>query len=226
MINDLKLPEFIFFDLDDTLIDDERSTEKGVDALFAHYLNDNVNDRHQRWDAALQIYYPNFLAGNLSVQQLQQARIRHVLSERTFSDEEALAAFEYFMAHYVEQSTLFSDVNAVFARLKAQNIGVGVISNGPNDMQMRKLKSVGLYDDLAVIVTAERAGIGKPNAAIFELALGEAGKPASACWCVGDNLNNDAIASSNAGLTGILLDRTGQHAAYTGLTIQSLDEIL
>lgn len=219
------LPEFIFFDLDDTLLDDEVSTQSGVNALFAHYSTDEVEDRHQRWDAALQLYYPDFLAGRINVQQLQQSRIRHVLPERMFDGEEALAAFEYFMVHYVEGSTLFADARDVISRLKVRGIGLGVISNGPNDMQVRKLNAVGLYDEFDVVVTAERAGVGKPDVAIFDFALAEVKKQAKDCWCVGDNLNNDVLAANEAGLTGVLLDRNGRHIDYAGLKISALDEI-
>ena len=225
MNTESKLPEFIFFDLDDTLLDDEVSTQAGVDALFQEYNSTPVNDRHQRWDAALQEYYPAFLEGAINVQQLQQSRIRHVLPDLTFTDDEALAAFEYFMVNYVEGSTLFSDTRPVMARLKDKGIGLGVISNGPNDMQLRKLKAVGLYDEFDVVVTAERAGVAKPNVAIFEFALAEAGKQAGDCWCVGDNLQNDVLAANEAGLTGVLLDRGGKHAGYTGMTLKSLGDI-
>lgn len=222
-----KLPKFVFFDLDDTLLDDEVSTQTGVDALFQKYSSTLVSDRHQRWDAALQEYYPAFLQGNISVQQLQQSRIRHVLPELTFTDDEALAAFEYFMVNYVEGSTLFPETRVVLTALKAKNIGLGVISNGPNDMQLRKLKAVGLYDEFDVVVTAERAGVGKPDIAIYEFALVEAGKLASECWCVGDNLQNDVLAANSAGLTGVWLDRKGDGSPeYQGRAIASLMTLL
>lgn len=218
------LPKFIFFDLDDTLLDDEVSTQLGVDALFEKYAS-LVVDRHQRWADALDEYYPAFLSGEINVQQLQMSRIRYVLAEQTFSDEEALAAFEYFMVNYVEGATLFEESKSVISTLKARGIGLGVISNGPDDMQVRKLKAVGLYDEFDVVVTAERAGVGKPNVAIFEFALTEAAKAANDCWCVGDNLKNDVLAANEAGLTGVLLDRMGNHSGYTGKKVSELSEI-
>jgi len=221
------LPEFIFFDLDDTLLDDHVSTQFGVDALFAQYSEAVIVDRHQRWDEALQVYYPAFLAGEITVQALQIARIRFVLPELDLSDEEALQAFEYFLVNYVEQSVLFPEAHAVVMALKDKGVGLGVISNGPDDMQLRKLKAVGLYEAFDVVVTAERAGVGKPNVAIFELALQEANQPASACWCVGDNLKNDVLAAKQAGLQGVLIDRAGDVAAkYDGEWIGSLEDLL
>lgn len=218
-----KLPKFIFFDLDDTLLDDEVSTQIGVDALFQKYSPMLVDDRHQRWDAALQKYYPAFLQGAINVQQLQQSRIRYVFPDREFTDDEALAAFEYFIVHYAEGSTLFPETRAVLGALKAKDVGLGVISNGPNDMQLRKLKAVSLYDELDAVVTAERAGVSKPNTAIYEFALAEVGRLANECWCVGDSLQNDVLAANSAGLTGVWLDRKGDGShEYQGRTIASL----
>ncbi|PID45597.1 MAG: hypothetical protein CSB47_08080 [Proteobacteria bacterium] len=218
-------PEFIFFDLDDTLLDDETSTRIGVDALFAKYSPATVAERHQRWNDALNQYYPSFLSGDIDVQQLQRARIRYVFPNLTFSDDEALVAFEYFMVNYVQGSTLFPETREVIQALKAQGIGLGVISNGPTEMQVRKLKAVSLYDDFDVVITAERAGVAKPDVAIFELALAEAGKAAADCWCVGDNLQNDVLAANQAGLCGVLLDRTGRQGQCSGKVIQTLREI-
>lgn len=219
------IPEFIFFDLDDTLLDDDISTKLGVDALFTEYGSSLESDRYQRWDKALNTYYPIFLQGQISVQELQRSRIRHVFSEHAFTDEEALVAFEHFMVSYVESATLFPETHTVIEGLKEKGLGLGVISNGPNDMQLRKLKSVNLYDALDVVVTAERAGVGKPDVAIFEFALREAGQSAASCWCVGDNLQNDVLAANKAGLAGVLLDRDGQYPDYAGMKLRSLDQI-
>jgi putative hydrolase of the HAD superfamily len=217
----------MFFDLDDTLVDDDISTKAGVDQLNLHYKNELPEDRHNKWDEALQIYYPAFLRAEITVQALQISRIRHVLDQPELAEQEALAAFEYFMQHYVESTQLFPDALAVLKSLKAAGIRLGVISNGPDDMQQRKVKAIGLSDFFDVIVTAERAGVGKPNSGIFELALEELGLAASDCCCVGDNLENDAIGAQAAGLTGIFLDRTGRSTAkYDGPIIHSLDELL
>lgn len=217
----------MFFDLDDTLVDDDISTKAGVDQLYLHYTNDLPKDRYDKWDEALQIYYPAFLRAEITVQALQILRIRHVLGKPELAAEDALAAFEYFMQHYVESTQLFPDALAVLKSLKQGGARLGVISNGPDDMQQRKIKAIGLSDFFDVIVTAERAGVGKPNKEIFELALSELGLPASDCCCVGDNLANDAIGAQAAGLTGIFLDRTNSATVhYDGPTIHSLEALL
>ena len=217
----------MFFDLDDTLVDDDISTKFGVDQLFLKYTNELVENRDTLWDEALQVYYPAFLRGEISVQALQTSRIRYVLKMPDLSEQEALDAFEYFMEHYVESTQMFPDTLSVLKSLKASGVRLGVISNGPDEMQQRKIRAIGLHDFFDVIVTAERAGIGKPNSGIFELALSEMGLPASQCCCVGDNLQNDAIGAQEAGLTGIFLDRSNTAASnYHGLTIQSLEALL
>ena len=217
----------MFFDLDDTLVDDEISTKSGVDQLYLHYTDGLPEDRHSKWDEALQLYYPAFLRAEITAQTLQIQRIRYVLDKPELAEQEALTAFEYFMQRYIESTELFSDSLAVLKALKAKGVRLGVISNGPDDMQQRKIKAAGLNEIFDVVVTAERAGVGKPNSGIFELALKELGLSANECCCVGDNLANDAVGAQAAGLTGIFLDRDNSSKAnYEGLTISSLEALL
>ena len=129
----------MFFDLDDTLVDDEVSTKAGVDQLYLHYTGELAADRYEKWDEALQIHYPAFLCAEITVQELQIQRIRHVLNQPDMAEQQALEAFEYFMQHYVENTTLFPDSLAVLKQLKASGARLGVISNGPDDMQQRKI---------------------------------------------------------------------------------------
>ena len=217
----------MFFDLDDTLVDDDISTKAAVDQLCLHYTKSLSDDRHSKWDEALNLYYPAFLRAEINIQALQILRIRYVLDKPELAVAEALAAFEYFMQHYVECTALFPETLTVLKALKASGARLGVISNGPDDMQQRKIKAIGLSDFFDVVVTAERAGVGKPNREIFELALRELGLPASDCCCVGDNLNNDAVGAQAAGLTGIFLDRSHTLTDhYDGLTIHTLKALL
>ncbi len=54
--------------------------------------------------------------------------------------------------------------------------------------------------------------IGKPSAAIFELALREMGLNANECAMIGDDICNDVAGAQQAGLRGILI-RTGKYRA-------------
>lgn len=222
----LPQPSFIFFDLDDTLVDDAIATHHGVEHFFKQYAPNQLAQAHQLWQAALDTYYPAFLDGEISSQALIRARMRFVLENNTLTDESADQLFNEFLACYISNTTLYPDTLSTINKLKKQGIRLGIISNGVDRMQRLKLETAQLSQYFEVILTAEQAGIGKPSPRIFEHALSLANSDKSEAWYVGDNLEKDAIAATDAGLVGVLLDRQQRHYTYTGYKIQSLSELL
>jgi FMN phosphatase YigB (HAD superfamily) len=66
-----------------------------------------------------------------------------------------------------------------------------LITNGPSDVQRRKLAQYGLTDAFDPIVISQEAGHAKPDPRIFQEAARRAGAEASACVMVGDLLFAD-----------------------------------
>jgi putative hydrolase of the HAD superfamily len=78
----------------------------------------------------------------------------------------------------------------------------------------------------AVVLSSE-TGFSKPDREIFEAAMDAIGFPASDILFVGDSLEDDVKAGIGAGLTAVLIDRTGRHANQKQfLRISSLTEVL
>jgi len=61
---------------------------------------------------------------------------------------------------------------------------------------------------LDIIVTSQEAGCTKPHREIFEAAAKEAGIKAEEALFIGDQYKVDVLGSMNAGMSGVLLDRT------------------
>ncbi|MGY5452208.1 HAD family hydrolase [Agarivorans sp. MS3-6] len=197
----------LFFDLDDTLVDDTVATEAAVIALFKHYQPEQLSDALSHWKRALKLYYPAFLQGKLTAAEMRQARIREALQLPTISSERAEQAFEYFMQQYIAATQLYPDTLACLEELLQHGWRLALVSNGPEDMQQRKVKAAGLQPYFEFVLTAEVAGAAKPDAAIFEQALARAKLNANAGCYVGDNLTNDAKGAVAAGLSSVWLQR-------------------
>lgn len=219
-------PAFIFFDLDDTLTQDQIATANGVDALFEHYFSDEIPQRHQLWDQALKAHYPHFLNGEISATELKRRRMRFITNNVTLDDSDADQMFAYFMEHYIRNTCLYEDCITTLETLKAKGLHLGVISNGPDDMQQRKVDNAGIRDYFELILTAEKAGIGKPNPQIFHTALEQVNITPEQCWYIGDHLDKDAKAACAAGLQGIWLNRDldKQHL-FEGYQIATLQDL-
>lgn len=223
----LNKPTFIFFDLDDTLTQDAMATQQGVDVLFQKYFTQPIENRHELWQQALDLYYPDFLAGNISSEELIRQRMRFITNDTYLTNTKADSMFMYFMEHYIKSTQLYDDVINSLEHFRAQGIRLGVISNGPDNMQQQKIDAAGIRHYFEHILTAEKAGVGKPDSRIFQQALEHVNLPAEQCWYVGDHLEKDAIAASHAGLVGIWLNRNNQQgSSFDGLSITSLNTLM
>lgn len=99
---------------------------------------------------------------------------------------------------------LFGDVRACLDALKARGIKVAIAGNNPRSVEVAIERS-GLAPDL--VASSERWGAEKPAAAFFEALQRACGvRPARIAY-VGDRIDNDAIAATRAGMTGIWLRR-------------------
>jgi putative hydrolase of the HAD superfamily len=108
-----------------------------------------------------------------------------------------------------------ADAPAALARLAAQGVTLGVISNWDDTLDAI-LERKGLRGFFAVVLASGTLGVAKPSRAIFERALALVGARADEAWHVGDDPNADAIGASRAGLHALLLDPHDLYARLDG----------
>jgi len=84
---------------------------------------------------------------------------------------------------------------------------LALITNGASEIQREKLARSGLSGFFREIVISGEAGVGKPNPAIFRLALSALDVAPDAAVMVGDNLNRDVNGARNAGMPAVWVNR-------------------
>jgi putative hydrolase of the HAD superfamily len=88
-------------------------------------------------------------------------------------------------------------------RLHGAGVLVGILTNGPGDIQRLKLGQLGIDEYLTTSVVSGEAGVGKPDPAVFELVLeGLATSPADTVM-VGDSWNRDIEGAETVGMRSI-----------------------
>ena len=89
------------------------------------------------------------------------------------------------------------------------------------------LEGLGIRRLLDAVVCSSHAGSAKPDPAIFRAALAELDVPATATLHVGDEPVADVLGARSAGLSAVLLCRSGAPAAVPPdvATIASLGEL-
>jgi putative hydrolase of the HAD superfamily len=118
---------------------------------------------------------------------------------------------------------LFDDVRECFAQL--QQCKIGVVTNGQQTQQVEKLRRCGILSMLDVVVTSEVAGFAKPAPEIFLYACAKLGVHQTQSVYVGDHLDLDAIASTDAGLVGVWLDRLHVDLEVSPLIVKRINRL-
>lgn len=110
--------------------------------------------------------------------------------------------------------------------LKARGLRVGVGTNMTADMQIEKLRILGMTPWVDLLVTSEEVGAEKPDPRLFALCAEKAGAEPGRCVFVGDSLAKDAAGAQAAGLLGVWYCRKQPRQTPPGiLTLRSLREL-
>jgi putative hydrolase of the HAD superfamily len=200
----------IFFDLDDTLLDHESAARAGATEFFETYRSSFTEDLESfiaRWERVAEKYFQSNSPIQYSLTEQRRMRVRELFST-TLSDEEADARFETYLDTYELSWKLYPDAIPCLNEFKGRKLGL--ITNGEGEQQRLKIKKLGLDPYFSTVIISREVDCAKPSKAIFELAVKQAGVPINDCVYVGDRLQVDAIASQQAGMKGIWLDRKGK----------------
>jgi putative hydrolase of the HAD superfamily len=223
----------VFFDLYQTLI----TYDPPQAELVARALKDFGIERDAAVFQRPLITADEFIYGEIARRPLSQRSQEEkislytryqsiVLKEAGIEADEKLAmGLLNKMQQYSTNLVLFDDVAPALDDLKTRGLVLGLISNVEQDMNdtLARLK---LYTWLDIIVTSLDAGAGKPQPEIFQEALKRVIIQANEALYVGDQYRVDVLGARGAGITGILIDRTGYHRDITDCPkISSLAEI-
>lgn len=107
---------------------------------------------------------------------------------------------------------------------------LALLTNGPSDIQRRKLASTGLEDCFDAVVVSGELGIGKPDPRAFLHAADAVGLPPSEVVMVGDSWERDVAGAVGAGMSAVWLSagRPAPHAAGVAVVehIRDLGSVL
>ena len=128
---------------------------------------------------------------------------REVLAELDIDDPELAAAMA---ARYIEAQrhghSLIEGADTLVRSL-AGTRPLGLLTNGPADIQRLKFEGTGLADCFGAVVISGEMGIGKPDPAGFASTLEQLGATAAASIMVGDSWERDVLGALGAGMSAI-----------------------
>jgi putative hydrolase of the HAD superfamily len=120
---------------------------------------------------------------------------------------------------------LFPETHAVLTRLREEGFELGIVSNFDSRL-FTVLRGLGIERLFDTVTIASLAKAAKPAPKIFEIALEKHAIDPDEAIHVGDSVRDDVEGATKAGMTGVLLDRTGRFQASGGHAIRTLEELL
>jgi putative hydrolase of the HAD superfamily len=200
----------IFFDIDDTLLDDRHAQDAAARAFwreFAHQIPYAGDEFLAVWESISSKHYQRFTAGEVSFTDQRRCRIREVFAQPNLPDADADARFTRYLAYHQASWKLFADTLPCLAALAGERLGV--ITNGDPVQQRLKLETTRLTSLFSPIVVSGDIGKPKPQPEIFLHACKLANVRPEECTYIGDNLVFDVFGSRAVGMRGVWLNRRG-----------------
>ncbi len=196
----------IFFDLDHTLWDFETNAYLVLEQLYhVHNLESRgvptFKEFHQTYMVHNAKLWERFRKGHITRNDLRTKRFRLTLVDFKIGDEKLCEALgTQFLEELPTQTALFPHAKEVLEYLAGKSYPLHMITNGFEDVQLRKMRSSGIDHFFTHVITSESAGSLKPYREIFDYAVLKANATADSSIMIGDALDIDIIGAFNAGI--------------------------
>lgn len=188
------------FDLDDTLLDFKASEQLSfVRTMQALGLKDGIDALFPRYQAINIALWKEFELGTVSKDFLKVERFRRTFAQNAL-DLDPAAASHLYLESLSDTVVLIDGAKQVCEALSA--IGeVGIITNGVEHIQTRRIASSGLKDHISFVSTSEACGYAKPDSRFFDYAAKMARAFAKhETVIVGDRLDADILGANRFGI--------------------------
>jgi HAD superfamily hydrolase (TIGR01549 family) len=187
--------EFVYFDLDDTLLDHQRAEHRALgdvcteyDEAFAELTEEAVRSAYRDHNSTL---WQQYEAGEIDANELERRRFEQLLESLAVTGVQPARVNEHYLNCYAEHWALTKGSRAAF-RAVAERYPVGILTNGFADTQRAKLDQFPqLRNRLDALVISAEVGTPKPHSAVFEYAAREADTEPGAILYVGNSLRSD-----------------------------------
>ena len=198
----------ILFDFDGTVGDSwggyDRQREAIHTALARRVPGLDLAEFESRYVGLGDHHYEVMLREGHDYDEFRRRRLREALAPWRELDD---ALFEeYVELHHeaIDGLPAYPDALETIRSLRSQGIRVGVLTNGPSELQRRKLRASGLLEELDAVAISGEIGAHKPDARAFERALELLGTRAEETAMVGDDLVNDVGGALAAGFAAVV----------------------
>jgi putative hydrolase of the HAD superfamily len=220
----------VLFDLDGTLADTAGAERDAWDAI-ADVIEHHVPsvDRHElytRYTAVFEPHWTAFLAGEIDFGEYRRRRLGDAIAPWAQLDDTLFEAYRQEKRRGVERLQPFAAAVPTLRRARSLGLRVGLLTNGPSELQRHKLAVTGLAGELDSIAISEEIGAAKPDRRAFELAAALLDCELGTLAMVGDSPAYDIEGALAAGVAAAVLVAGGRPLAVPGArVVETLEDV-
>ena len=221
-------PRAIFFDLDETLIENRHSIASLFDETFKQFDTQLGEHKRDTFFSALGQHakglWDTMFEHDISPEkQFTNCFEQSIISTESVSKTDAAilanSMFEHFTHLSSNNVTLHHDSLSTLAELRQQGLVTGIITNGIEELQLGKIYKLGLQNRVDHIIVSAQARAHKPKQEVFDLALSKAKVDANQAWEIGDHATNDVAGAIRAGMQGVFYNPNQHEIAESFATL-------
>lgn len=194
-------PEFIYFDLDNTLIDHtdaEAEAHQIIHSQFPELQEVLIEDWLNTYKSINHALWNSYQKGDVDRYELQRTRFKASMDQLGIPSERSEEIGSEYMEAYRTCWKWIDGAEDALAKV-AESYPVGFITNGFSETQQKKFEYLNLNRFSSLFIISEDVGVMKPHPKVFDVATDRSSVARDRIVYVGDSYSSDIIGGRNAG---------------------------
>ena len=193
-------PKFVYFDLDDTLLDHKKAEQAGLRDVHQHFDMFNGISEEQLLDTYHHInkgLWEEYGRGEIDRHELHRRRFLETFQKLGVDESMQEEAGKVYMNYYRNHWEWIEGAKEAYEKVGSK-YEVGIITNGFAETQRLKIDRFNFKESARHIVISEDVGVMKPDPRIFDHSTELAGVNREEILYVGDSFTSDVVGGSKA----------------------------
>jgi len=224
----LKEITHVFFDLDHTLWDYDRSSKETLLEIYRQFkLEDATSEKRflNTFYSVNDVLWHRYNIGEIDRDYIKKNRFQTIFERLEVDTSQSGKASDYFMKNCSIKPYLLPDAITALNYLEPR-YDLHIITNGFLDSQTAKIQSAKIDHYFKTVVTSECADARKPSKEIFKYSLAKAEATKDSSIMIGDNPKTDIQGARDFGLKTVLYDPSQKRRSLADYSISSLFDLL
>lgn len=228
----MKKYKYLFFDLDDTLLNFAQGERIAVQETFEH-IGAEMNEKNlELYRTQNRLFWQGFENGTYKSSNEASIRFKNLSKKINFKSQDFGEINSFYMTSLAKYAFILDNSDKILEKLSPE-YEIYIVTNGLQNVAVPKAKNSGLMNFAQNIFISETIGFSKPNKKYFDYCFSQIKDFSKAkALIIGDSLTSDIRGGQNAGIDSCwynpknIKNETGITPTYEISSLNQLLEIL